>query len=113
MDKAQRIYALPPTLVKAFNTTLKSDGFVLSRAPAAAMLHYLDISPADREACLDRYHAYASEHLGDSCDPRKRRLSRAHKRRSTLQPYRERSAIMCLKIPPPDQQMIIGGKPEQ
>jgi len=110
MSKAQRIYALPPAIIEAFSTSLRSHGRVLSHALAAAMLHFLDMSPADREACIDRYHAYARDVLGDDYNPRKRRTGGPRKRRSTLRPYRDRNAAMRLNIPPPDQQMVIGGK---
>jgi len=108
MHRVKRVFALPGKLVDAFACDLKRRGHILEWAMAAALCDFLEKSPADRDACFDRYHAYAREHLGDDCDPRKRRTGGPRRRRSTLRPYRDRNAAMCLKIPPPDKQMTIG-----
>lgn len=58
---------MPPKLVEAFNVGLKSQGYVLNHAlAAAAIFNYLNMSPAGREACFDRYAAYARDKVRGS-----------------------------------------------
>lgn len=113
MHKVRRTFILPRKLVDTFAHDLKSQGCIREWALAAALVDFLEKSPEQRDACFDRYAAHAREHLGDDGDPRIPRPPKPRKprtRHSTFRPYRDRCEIMCLKIPPPDQQMIIGGK---
>jgi hypothetical protein len=60
MVKPKRSYYLPGKLVEAFYKDATKCGFVKEKAVAAAMLHFLDSSPSERNKMFNRMDSFLS-----------------------------------------------------
>jgi len=96
MKKVLRFFYLPAKLREALTRDTELNGYQAQWAMAAAILTFLEMSPAEREACLARLEAYAPEEDYEQPRGREKRVVQG--------------TVMKLQMPPPDRQRIIGAR---
>ncbi len=103
-----RAFTLPPTLLDAFDREVKRYGISPSHAVRAAILAFLEMSPAERAACLKRLDERVAP---ETFEPRRRGRPPGRKTQRSQSPSQRivvTNKIMRLQIPPPEQQRTIG-----
>jgi len=108
MDEILRVFTLPASLLDAFERDLERNGVSPSQAVRAAVLAFLQMSPAEKAACLKR--------LDERVPPETLQPARIGRPpgSGTRPPPGPRQRIVVtgkilrLQIPPPERQRTIG-----